>query len=101
MLTKRIDDQRAWNAGSIDETQAWYYRLPERVVAALDETVNDLRGRPRPVTELDLSRSPCAACRGELSPALAALEQGRGFTIVEGISPDRYSKEEWRAVYWV
>jgi TfdA family taurine catabolism dioxygenase TauD len=101
MLTHTVIDPRAWRATTIDERRSWYYPLPQRCLAALDETIRQLRRQPRPTTELRLSETPCAVCAGELRPVLEALEEGRGFAIIEGVPGERYSADELQVIYWL
>src|SRR5262245_45484615 len=101
MLTHTITDPRAWRADTIDAPEAWYYPLSARCLAALDETIQQLRREPRTATELRVSETPCAGCEDELQPVLAALETGRGFAIIEGLPCERYSAAEQQAIYWL
>jgi hypothetical protein len=101
MLTHAVTDARAWRADTLDERRSWYYPLPQRCRAALDETLRRLRGGPRTTTELRASETPCAGCAGDLEPVLAALEAGRGFAIIRGLPCDGYSAAEQQAAYWL
>src|SRR5260370_3491413 len=101
MVTHACNDARAWRATTIDERESWYYPLSERCLAGLDETVRQLRREPRPATALRVSETPCAGCEGDLGPALAALETGRGFAIIEGLPCRNYSAAEQQAAYWL
>jgi hypothetical protein len=100
MAISMTGDPRAWRADTIDPG-AWYYPLPPRCLAALDGAVHDLRRQPRPTTELRAGELLPAACADDLAPARAALEHGRGFAIIEGLPPGRYSAPELQAVYWL
>jgi alpha-ketoglutarate-dependent taurine dioxygenase len=101
MLTQPITDARAWRADTIDPPAGWSYRLPERCLAALDRTVQELRCTLREPTALRLAETPCADCADDLRPALAALETGRGFVILEGVPVERYAPAELQALYWL
>jgi hypothetical protein len=101
MLTSPVTDARAWRADTIDERKAWYYSLPERCLSAFNRAAQELRRVPRPPTELRASDYLGAAATEELAPVRAALEQGRGFAILEGLSPERYTAAELSAVYWL
>src|SRR5215471_8624866 len=101
MLTHLVSDPRAWRATTIDERRSWYYPLSERCLAALDEIIRQLRREPRPTTELQLSETPCAGCADDLRPVLEALEEGRGFAIIEGLPGERYSAAELQVIYWL
>jgi alpha-ketoglutarate-dependent taurine dioxygenase len=101
MLTHPITDARAWRATTLDLGTAWYYPLSERCRAALDETNEKLRQEPRPVTQLRVDETPCAACAEDLQPVRHALESGRGFAIIGGLPCERYTDAEQQAAYWL
>ncbi len=101
MLTHVVTDRRAWRASTIDDRRSWYHPLPPRCLAALDATIERLRREPRPTLQLQLSETPCADCEADLQPVLEALEQGRGFVIVEGLDCRRCSITEQQTAYWL
>jgi hypothetical protein len=101
MLTNPITDARAWRATTLDPRATWYYPLSERCRAALDETFEKLRQKPRPVTQLRVDETPCAACAEDLQPVRRALESGRGFAIIEGLPCERCTVAEQQAAYWL
>jgi alpha-ketoglutarate-dependent taurine dioxygenase len=99
MLKHAITDRRAWRADTVGDPASWYFPLPPRCQAALDRSLEELRRRPRPLAEVRLD-GPLADCAAELHPARQALEEGRGFVIIE-VPTDRYPKPELPAVYWL
>src|SRR6516164_9713907 len=101
MLTSPVTDARAWRAGTVDDRSTWYYTLRERCLASLDRAVAQLRRAPQPLTELRASDYLDAACAADLEPVRTALEQGRGFAILEGVPPMRYTDAELQAIYWL
>jgi alpha-ketoglutarate-dependent taurine dioxygenase len=101
MLTHPIAGPRAWRAASLDDRRAWYHPLSPRCLACLDRAVQDFRRAPRPVTEVCLGQTPAADAVGDLRPALADLEQGRGFVLLRGLPLERYSADEARLCYWL
>jgi alpha-ketoglutarate-dependent taurine dioxygenase len=101
MLTRTINDPRAWRAASVDECRSWYFPLSQRCLAALDETLMQLRDKRWSTTDLCVSETPCAGCKEDLQPVLAALEMGRGFVIMEGLADRGYTDAEQQAAYWL
>ncbi len=96
MLTQTIADPRAWTADSIDAPASWYYPLPAPCLAAFDQARRD--ARPEQVVQSLLSEPTRTACAHALAPVLAALEDGRGFAIIEGpILP----AEDAKLLYWI
>src|SRR5438067_7458383 len=84
----------AWRADTIDAPASWYYPLPARAWAALDEALNPLRRQALPATGLVASAELRAACAPALRPARDALESGRGFAVIDRVPLDRYSADE-------
>jgi alpha-ketoglutarate-dependent taurine dioxygenase len=101
MLTHPVVDPRAWRASTIDEARSWYYPLPERCLAALHETIRRLRLEPRTITDLHVGDTACGPCADDLRPALAALERGRGFVIIEGLASGHFSAVDLQTAYWL
>jgi hypothetical protein len=101
MLTHLVTDRRAWRASTIDDRRCWYFPLSKRCLAALDQTIRQLRLEAKSTTELQMSETPCAGCEDDLQPVLAALETGRGFAILQGLSSQDYSVVEQQAIYWL
>jgi alpha-ketoglutarate-dependent taurine dioxygenase len=91
---------RGWTAATIDEPARWRFRLPGRALSLLDRPARALGRAAGPVTdgrlEGDLTR-----LTEDLAPALEALEAGRGFVILDGVPPGRYSPRELTALYWL
>jgi len=96
-----VDARRAWTARTIDDPASWYYPLPASCLSLLDQAVRSHRNDPRPVTESRLPGELAAAWSGGVAPALDALDSGRGFAILDGVPPGRYSPRETQAVYWL
>jgi hypothetical protein len=99
MLCEHVNGPSAWTAGSLDNQQAWLFRLPGDMQAALDRSVKELGSAP--LTSLDAAHFPCWKLRDCLKPAMNALERGRGFVILDGIPRERYSVQEMQAIYWL
>jgi alpha-ketoglutarate-dependent taurine dioxygenase len=101
VLTQSITDPRAWRFNSVDDRQQWFYPLSPPCLAALDETIRQLRGQPRPTTEIAVAHSPRSACADELESVRMALESGRGFAIIRDPTHQQYSPEEMQVRYWL
>jgi alpha-ketoglutarate-dependent taurine dioxygenase len=101
MLTKIISGPRAWTCASLDDGSLWYFSIPADLLAALERTVRELPKGTVPVTSLQVTDFPCHQFGPSLEPARAALETGRGFVIIDGVSPEHFSPEEMRAIFWL
>jgi len=100
MLTQTASGSRAWRADTIDAPEAWHCPLSEAALAILDEAVREWQGR-QAVTDLWPPDRLHEVAAESLEVARAALELGRGFTIITAGQPDRYSPRELQAVYWL
>jgi hypothetical protein len=100
MLTHAVTDQRAWDAGRLDDRSSWYYPLSPGCLAALEETIHNRRPSS-PATSLVVADATRKACGDCLRPVLHALESGRGFAIIDGVPVDRLTTEESQMMYWL
>jgi alpha-ketoglutarate-dependent taurine dioxygenase len=100
-LREPLTGPSAWRADTLDAPAIWYHALPDRAWAALDEALLPVRRKALPVTDLVASVELRAACAPALRPAREALENGRGFVILDRVPLDRYSADEAKALYWL
>jgi alpha-ketoglutarate-dependent taurine dioxygenase len=91
---------RGWTAATIDEPARWRFHLPGRSLSLLDGAVRELGRGAGPVTDGRLEGDR-AGVADDLAPALEALEAGRGFVLLDGVPPGRYSPRERTALYWL
>jgi alpha-ketoglutarate-dependent taurine dioxygenase len=101
MLAQTDRDARAWTAATLDRPESWYYSVPADCLDDLDPHIQALRRGPKPATELRLSAAQRAACAAKLAGLRETLEHGRGFAIVAGVPPERYTPQEMKALYWL
>jgi alpha-ketoglutarate-dependent taurine dioxygenase len=90
-MLPRIHDARAWTAKSIDARAAWYYPLTDACKAAFEAF------RRHPPTFM-LPEKARIACAESLQPVRRALEQGRGFAIIEA---PNLSAPDATLLYWI
>src|SRR5687768_12823611 len=101
MQTQPVDGPRAWTAATVDGPRSWYFPLPDACRAALEQVRADLRNAPRAVTDVRLPAPTQAACAEALRPVCDALENGRGFAIVEAPPGERLPAEDAVLLYWI
>src|SRR5262249_35006738 len=94
-------DPRAWRADTFAGRVSWVQPLSADCLTALDESIQELRRQPRPITTLAVTPAQRAAGRDCLAPVLAALETGNGFVVLDRIPLERYSVQEATALYWL
>jgi alpha-ketoglutarate-dependent taurine dioxygenase len=94
-------DPRAWNHDSVDERERWFHTLSVPAVAALRESIRQVRGQSRSLAQLRPDDRLRAALVEALNPVRTALDRGRGFAVIRGVTPEQYSPEEMQAGYWL
>jgi alpha-ketoglutarate-dependent taurine dioxygenase len=99
--TLTTPDLRAWQTSTIDDPSGWYYPLPACSQAALDREIQEPHSQGLPATALDGSEDLRAGCAEDLQPVLTALEQGRGFAIINGVPAGCYSAAQLQSLYWL
>lgn len=90
-----------WNAETIDPQRAWYVPLSPQAVEALEGAVADGRRGGASITALAPDDGLRRACAAEVATAAEALENGRGFVILEGLPIDRLGRDGSTAAYWL
>jgi alpha-ketoglutarate-dependent taurine dioxygenase len=101
MVAQAVRDRRAWTTATLDDSSHWYYPLPPECLALLERKIQEARDTQTPVTELRLSPAECKVAAAKLANVRNALENGRGFAIIEGVPLERYSPREVQALYWL
>src|SRR5689334_17247248 len=92
-----IDHSSAWTNRSIGGKAGLVCRLEERHLAAIDQLLAQTRQlKPQEVTRRDFDHAA-------LNPLLAELRElilhGRGAVVIAGVTPERYSEEEFERIY--
>jgi hypothetical protein len=99
-MPQTVREPRSWTATTVDSSESWYYRLSSNCLDRLHGELQQFGTEPRPVTDLRLSAAERRACRRDLAEVGHALENGRGFAILEGIPPSD-SPRQGQALYWL
>lgn len=100
MATTTISDPRSWTATSVDGMERWYHPLPQSLLAELRAVIAAAPAE-QPITELRLSAKQLADWSEAAAPALADLEEGRGFVIIDGLPIAELSQQDAVALYWL
>ncbi len=100
-MTGLVCDPRAWTAATVDRMESWYERLSSRSLDLLETKLKELGREPRSTTDLRLSPAECSVLGLELASTRHALEEGRGFVVLEGLPLDRFSPAVAPAAYWL
>jgi alpha-ketoglutarate-dependent taurine dioxygenase len=100
MVTTTISDPRSWTAASADRMERWYHPLPQSLLAEM-RSIIAAAPADKPITEIRLSNQQLAKWSEAAAPALADLEEGRGFVIIDRLPLKELSQREAVALYWL
>jgi alpha-ketoglutarate-dependent taurine dioxygenase len=101
MPISTLREPRAWRADQFAVGCSWIWPLSADCLAALDETIQQLRRQTQPITTPAVTNAQRDATGDCLAPVLAALETGCGFAVLDRIPLDRYPGTEAQTLYWL
>jgi alpha-ketoglutarate-dependent taurine dioxygenase len=88
---------QSWRRDSVDDPASWYVRLPDELLAALSDPLDQ---PPQTLTDARLPEQARDLCRQALRPAADALEHGRGFVILQPPAGDLDDRRR-TLLYWL
>jgi len=98
ICTQRIDHPSAWTPRSLGGKDALKKPLTAAQLDAIEALLERTRVKaPQQVTRADFDHPVVNRLLGELRDILM---NGRGIFIVTGITPDRFSEEDFQRIYW-
>jgi alpha-ketoglutarate-dependent taurine dioxygenase len=100
MVATATSDPRSWTAATVDRMERWYHPLPTSLLAELQGVIAAAKA-DQPITDLRLSDKQLADWSEAAAPALADLEEGRGFVIIDRLPLNELSQREAVALYWL
>jgi hypothetical protein len=95
-----IVGRSAWHPGDFPTKDAYSFDLTEAHLAAFDQAIatNGQPGRPvEDITPTDFALEPIAR---DLDAWCDEVLNGRGFIILRGLSPERYSDDDITTIFW-
>lgn len=101
MQIHSLADARAWTAATIDDASCWHYPLPESCWTAFQQIRRDAGRASAEVTAIEVPPSLRDACADALDTVRLALENGRGFAIIEAPAETRLSTVDAQVLYWL
>jgi len=90
----------AWRRSDVTEKD-WLLAFPEACLAEIESVVRSLRENPIPTLVLSPAEFEMPECRHLMARVKTVLESGIGFTVLDRLPVESYSKEELLAVYWL
>jgi len=95
-----ISSLAAWTAGDLPP-DAGLIRLESDCLDEVSRLTRELTANPLPIEALDPDSFDLPHCRAVMADALAALDSGVGFAIIDRLSIDEMATETARKVYWL
>ena len=94
----QIDHPSAWTSGTIGGKETLTTQLNTGQLAAIDALLARTRHlAPQQVARADFDHP---AINGLLLGLRETIMNGRGVAIVSGVTPERYTEEEFQRIYW-
>src|SRR5262245_20650566 len=98
VLRHHIDHPAAWTSAALGGKDALVLPLGAPEIEALDLLLAHTRDlRPQQVTRADFGHP---AINRLMADARGILMNGRGALILQGITPERFSEEQFERIYW-
>lgn len=98
MLLAKIDGPSVWTATSVGGKAGLKYPLAESHLDAIDELLAATRDlAPQEVTREQFDHPQL---NGVLADIFDVIQNGRGAVVITGVTPERYSPEQFERIYW-
>ena len=96
-MRQTFEGPSVWAGQELDADQSWRWPWTDAELAEIDAALEHARG----VDWLDVTRAqfPLPNVRAKLACAADALENGRGFVLLEGLPVDRYPEADRRRLW--
>lgn len=94
----RPTGRSVWIGKDLHHTTDWLYQFSPKAIAEIDDTLARLKG----VDVLSITRKdvPFTAMAADLRRLKEEIGTGRGFVIMRGLSPEKYSTDDLAKVFW-
>tara|TARA_Y100000588_G_scaffold36876_1_gene35406 strand:- start:389 stop:1336 length:948 start_codon:yes stop_codon:yes gene_type:complete len=101
MLTTAIEDQRGWNAISVDATEQWHVELSAEFRAACTSFASEVESSGAKLVEWIVPNDLRWIFAEYLKEVREQLDTGRGFVIIDRIAVESCSLLQAQAMYWL
>ena len=96
----RPTGRSTWTAKELSRSDDWIYQLPPKALDEIDVALNELKRRNIDVLSVTQEDMPLASISGDLESLREEIATGRGFVIMRGLSPEKYSDAELGMIFW-
>ena len=98
--TTPITGPSAWTAADFANDDSWIIHLTGPELAEIDAALMALKAAGKAFPRFKSEDFPLHVLAPRLAHIADELENGRGFLLLRGLQPDRYSEEEINAIYY-
>ncbi len=98
--TTPITGPSAWVAADFAGDDRWIMQLSDTEIEEIDAALAALRDAGKAYPKFTRDDFPLLALTPRLAEISEELENGRGFLLLRGLQPDRYSEDEINAIYY-
>ncbi len=95
-----ITGPSAWSAEDFVSDDSWILRLTDLEIADIDTALASLEAAGKAYPKFGRKDFPLPVLAPRLAEITEELETGRGFVLLRGLQPDRYSEEQINAIYY-
>jgi hypothetical protein len=89
-----VTGPQVWRGAALAAPRDWAHRLDNSVLVELDAVVRDAASRDLTQDNFDFEAVEITYLRQALTPITNDLAKGRGFAVLRGMEPGRYTTEE-------
>ena len=101
MIANTVDSPCAWTAHSVGSAGAWRAVVEGDCLAELDTYLSMPQIARQPTTSIRLPAAGLPLTRAAVEPVRAAIDSGRGFVIVDGLSSAGPLSAHVQRLYWL
>lgn len=98
--TTPITGPSAWTAADFASDDSWIMQLSEAEIADIEAALSGLNASGKAFPKFGRGDFPLPVLTPRLGEIAEELETGRGFVLLRGLQPERYSEDEINAIYY-
>lgn len=95
-----VTDKSAWSGADFERDDSWKYTLSNSEIEELAKAARACLASGKSVTEIAQGDFPIRDFAKTIRGWAEEINNGRGFVLVRGLPPDRFSDDEIRAMFW-
>jgi hypothetical protein len=95
-----LEPRAEWRRSDVESEELWTERLTPAELHELDQSLRHAKSKSTDVLLLGKQDFPLPTLGARLKRIEHELIDGRGFTLIRGIPPGRYDKDDLSLLYW-